>query len=111
MMSKTIRQALIDEIHYPVGIGFIDNKLMKRGLNGDDPVSADIMNSAPFIGAVADCLASLITAPNIKESDKSVGYSGDTTYILSRANALYRSIREPEVQLDAPKPKPKVTIL
>lgn len=110
MMSKTIRQALIDEIHYPVGIGFIDNKLMKRGLNGDDPVSADIMNSAPFIGAVADCLASLITAPNIKESDKSV----DITFkdmMLKQANALYRSIREPEVQLDAPKPKPKVTIL
>ena len=34
-MAKTIRQALIDEVHYPLPLGFIENKIIERGLNGD----------------------------------------------------------------------------
>lgn len=110
-MSKTICEALIDEIHYPIGVGFAENKLLMRGLDADGVFTAEVARSTAFVGAVADCLASLITAPNFKESDKSVGYNGDTTYILSRANALYRSLGEPEVVLDVAKPKPTVRIL
>ena len=33
---KTIKQALIDEIHYPIPLGFVENKMIERQLNGDD---------------------------------------------------------------------------
>lgn len=109
-MSKTICEALIDEIHYPIGVGFAENKLIMRGLDADGAFTAEVARSTAFVGAVADCLASLITAPNFKESDKSVDLTFKDT-ILKRANALYRSLGEPEVVLDVAKPKPTVRIL
>lgn len=30
---KTIQQALIDEIHYPISEGFVENVMIKRKLN------------------------------------------------------------------------------
>ena len=29
---KTIQQALVDEIHYPISIGFVENVMIKRNL-------------------------------------------------------------------------------
>ena len=98
---KTIRQALKDEIPYPIRNGFIDNKLLSRGLDGDQLIDASVINSKEFIGATADCLYSLIEAPNFSESDISISLQ-DKDLILKKANSLYRSIGEEEKNLDQP---------
>lgn len=98
---KTIAQALKDEILYPLDSGFIENKLMKRGLDGSSDVSVEILNSPEFNGAVADCLYSLVEAPNFSESDISISLQ-DRKLILKKANILYASIGEGEKNLDTP---------
>lgn len=103
---KTIQQALIDEIHYPIGVGIVENKIIKRGLTADDEYSMDLANSSEFMGAVADCLYSLIEAPNFSEADKSFSMS-DRSLILKKVNSIYNSIGEPSVGLDE---KPMVYI-
>lgn len=104
---KTIMQAMIDEIHYPIGSGIIENKLILRGLNADDEYDIEAARSNAFIGAVADCLFSLISAPNFSEADKSFSLS-DKALILRKVNSLYNSIGEKSVALDE---KPMVTII
>lgn len=104
---KTIKQALIDEIHYPIGSGIIENKMILRGLKADDEFDIDTAKSKAFIGAVADCLVSLIAAPNFSEADKSFSLS-DKALILRKANSLYNSIGEVPVELEE---KPMVYIL
>ena len=98
---KTIRQALIDEVSYPLSLGKIDNKLISRGLDGDAPISAETINSKEFLGAAADCLYDLIDAPNFSESDISISLQ-DRDLILKKANNLYRTIGEEEKNLDQP---------
>lgn len=104
---KTITQALIDEIHYPIGSGIIENKMILRGLNADDEYDMEVAKSSAFIGAVADCLYSLISAPNFSEADKSFSLS-DKNLILKKVNSLYSIIGEPSVALEG---KPMVYIL
>lgn len=99
---RTIAQALKDEVHYPIGDGFIENKLMKRGLDRSCEISAEILNSPEFNGAVADCLYSLVEAPNFSESDISISLQ-DRNLILKKANTIYTSIGEEEKSLDQPK--------
>lgn len=98
---KTIQQALIDEVHYPIPLGFIENKMLARGLEPDDDITMKILKSAAFIGCVADCLYSLIEAPNFNEADKSFSLA-DRNLILKKVNALYASIDEPEISIDKP---------
>lgn len=104
---KTIQQALIDEIHYPIGIGIIENKMILRGLVGESIFDMEVAKSPSFIGAVADCLYSLISAPNFSEADKSFSLS-DKALILRKVNSLYNTIGEPSVALDE---KPMVFIM
>lgn len=92
---KTILQALIDEIDYPFPKGKFENKLLARGLNGDDEFTYKVITSNEFKGAVADCLYSLIEAVNFSESDKSVSLP-DRDVLLKKMNAIYTSIGEPE---------------
>ena len=66
---KTIQQALVDEIHYPISIGFVENVMIKRNLNGDDEFGYDIDHSNEYQGALADCLWSLVQA--IKQTSPS----------------------------------------
>ena len=96
---KTIQQALIDEIHYPISIGFVENVMIKRNLNGDDEFGYDI----------ADCLWSLVQAINFSEADKSFGALSDKDKerILLRVNSIYKTIGEPLVELEA---KPTVYV-
>lgn len=93
---KTIKQALIDEIHYPIPLGFVENKMIERQLNGDDEYSFEVAQSKEWKGALADCLYSLIQAVSLSESDKSVGTLSDKDKerLLVRVNALYKSIGE-----------------
>ena len=106
---KTILQALIDEIHYPIPVGHAENRLMKRGLYPCDECTPEVLNSKPFIGAVADSLYMLISATNFSEADKSVGgLAFNLKTLLEEANKLYKSIGESEKALQG---SPVVTIM
>lgn len=93
---KTIKQALIDEIHYPIPLGFVENKMIERQLNGDDEYTFEVAQSKEWKGALADCLFSLIQAVSLSESDKSIGTLSDKDKerLLVRINALYKTIGE-----------------
>ena len=104
---KTVRQALIDEIHYPISEGFVENKLLSRGLSADDELTIDVLKSNEFKGAVADCLWSLIEAPSFSEADKSISLA-DRDIILRKVNSIYLSIGEKAVDTAD---KPAVYIL
>lgn len=106
---KTIQQALIDEIHYPIPIGFVENVMIKRNLNGDDEFNHHISHSNEYQGALADCLWSLVQAINFSEADKSFGALSDKDkkLILLHVNSIYDTIGEPSVELE---PKPKVYV-
>lgn len=99
---RTIAQALKDEIDYPVSDGKIKNRLMRRGLEGGCEISAEVLDSPEFNGAVADCLYSLVEAPDFSESDISISLP-DRDLILKKANAIYLSIGEEEKKIDRPK--------
>lgn len=93
---KTIKQALIDEIHYPIPLGFVENKMIERQLNGDDEYTFEVAQSKEWKGALADCLYSLIQAVSLSESDKSIGTLSDKDKerLLVRINTLYKAIGE-----------------
>lgn len=93
---KTIKQALIDEIHYPIPLGFVENKMIEHQLNGDDEYTFEVAQSKEWKGALADCLYSLIQAVSLSESDKSIGTLSDKDKerLLVRINALYKTIGE-----------------
>ena len=99
---RTVRQALKDEITYPLSDGIILNKLLRRGLDGDSPVDSSVINSKAFLGAKADCLMEFLIAINFSESDISISVS-DRNMILKQANWLYSHIGEEERTLDQPK--------
>lgn len=106
---KTIQQALKDAIHYDIPIGFIENALIYRSLNGSDECTTEVMHSEAYRGAWADCLWSLVQSVNFSEADKSVGSLSDNqlTAILHEANSIYQSIGETVKELE---PKPMVYI-
>lgn len=106
---KTIQQALIDEIHYPIPEGFVENVMIKRKLNPFGYCDSDTMDSKEYMGALADCLWSLVQAINFSEADKSFGSLSDKDKerILLRVNSIYNAIGEPSVELEA---KPMVYI-
>lgn len=101
-MRKTILQALLDEIHFPISEGHVENRLLKRGLYPCDECTIDVLNSKEFIGATADCLWWLVSAPSFSEADKAIsGLNIDS--VLRQSNFLYKSIGEPEKTLmDSP---------
>jgi len=108
-MSKTIREALIDEIIYPLPEGKVENKIISRGLDGDEEYDIDVAKSNEYRGAYADCLIALVQSVSFSESDKSVSAISDDTKkkLLSIANSIYKAIGEDEVLAE---PKPMVYI-
>lgn len=99
---KTIAQTLKDEILYPVGEGFIGNRLLARGLDPEADITTEVYNCASFQGAIADSLLSLIEAPNFSETDISISLT-DKNLILKKANDIYRRIGEDERNLLEPR--------
>lgn len=93
---KTIKQALIDEIYYPIPVGLVENKMIERQLDGDDEYTFEVAQSKEWKGALADCLYSLIQAVSLSESDKSIGTLSDKDKerLIVRINALYKTIGE-----------------
>lgn len=106
---KTILQALIDEIHYPIGEGYVENVLIKRQLTGTDEFDHDVATSDSYMGALADCLISLVQSISFSEADKSISALSDKDKerILLRANSIYNSISEATVEMAA---KPMVYV-
>lgn len=102
---KTVEQAIIDEIYYPISKGLVENKLIERGLNGETEFTIDVAKSNEYKGCLADCLFSLIQAINVSESDKSIGTLTDEQrkLILRKANSLYKEIGEDEKDNGEPK--------
>lgn len=98
---KTILQALKDEIHYKLSSGFFENRLLARGINSEDECTIELINSKSFRGAVADCLSSLVEAPNFSEGDVSFSLP-DRNAITKRANSIYISLREFDKLIDKP---------
>lgn len=41
-------QVLKDEVHYKLSSGFFENRLLERGLNGDDECTIDIFETKCF---------------------------------------------------------------
>lgn len=106
---KTVSQALIDEIHYPISIGLVENILIARGMDCDDEYDKDVAQSDSYRGALADCYRSLLFSINYSEADRSVGNlsSEDKKMILKMMNCIYTSIGEPVIEYND---KPKVYI-
>lgn len=104
---KTIREALTDEVYYPIPRGYVDNVLIKRKINGEIEFTWEVAQGAAYKGAVADCLCSLIQTITISEADKSFGSlsEAEKKLILQRANRLYSEIGESEIVLER---QPKV---
>ena len=102
---KTVCEALIDEIHYPISFGLVENILIARGMKCDDEYSMDVARSDSYRGALADCLRSLLFAINYSEADRSVGAlsAEDKKTILFLANSIYKSIGEKEIAINKPK--------
>lgn len=96
---KTVLEALIDEIHYPVREGHLENRLLARGLTASDECTADVINGDSFKGAVADSLRLLLTAPSFSEADKSFTQS-EKDAIIDVMNALYEEIGEEGNEID-----------
>lgn len=103
---RTLTQALIDEIGYPIGEGFATNRLIARGLCPAAPAEPSTIRGAAFQGATADCLVALVRMPNITEGDYRIDLS-DRGLLLRHANAIYRTLGEPTID---DKPKDTVTI-
>lgn len=104
-MAKTVREALIDEVFYPIPEGYVENVIVKRQLQADEDFDVSVLTSTEWKGAVADCLASLIQAVDLSEADKSVHSMTDEQrrLVLKKANRLYGEIGEPLVDSGAPK--------
>lgn len=94
---KTVRQALLDEVLYPLPGGLVDNRLMARGLDAAAEAAAETLRGPAFAGALADCLLSVVEqAVGFSEADKSVSAppSEQTRALKSRIARLYASIGE-----------------
>lgn len=100
-MARTVAQALKDEIHYPLPDGFIANRCLDRDLDGEAEITAEIKKSNAFKGAAADCLWSLLQAPNISEAGVSISLP-DRDSIIKLMNSYYNEIGEPERTLGEP---------
>lgn len=106
MTMKTVREALTDEILYWMPEGKIENKMIARGLNGDDNYTKEVAASKEYRGCFADCLVALLQSVSFSESDKSISALSDETKkrLLKIANSIYSDIGEPLVE-DGEEPK------
>lgn len=106
---KTIREALLDDIIYPMPEGKVENKMIARGLDGDEEFDIEVAKSDSYRGCFADCLVALLQTVSFSESDKSVSALSDDAKkkLLNIANSIYKAIGEEEVVID---PKPTVYI-
>ena len=101
---KTVIQALISKVHWPIPEEFAETVCIERQLDKDAAFDYAMSQDSKFKGAMADCLYSLAQAINFSEAGKSVGNLTDEQrrLMLRRANALYKDIGEEEKETGAP---------
>ena len=93
-MTPTILAALKSQVQYPLPQDFFLTVLVGRGLDGSDDCTQEILASAAFKGANADCLKQIILYPSsISEGGMSIS-KADKRDLLFLANRLYREIGE-----------------
>jgi hypothetical protein len=98
-MSKTVIQALRDDIIYAIPTGKVENIVINRFGSleaGGEEYTQAVSETAGYKGAKADCLYSLLQAVNFSEAGMSVGALTDAQRksILKQANDLYGEIGE-----------------
>ena len=104
MAELTILAAIKAQVQYPLPSDFYSSVMVKRGLDGDGVCTKEIMESAGFKGAMADCLRQIIIYPNsISEGGMSIS-KADRQSLLFMANKLYGEIGESPID-----ERPKVT--
>ncbi|MCQ2257833.1 MAG: hypothetical protein MJZ41_07570 [Bacteroidaceae bacterium] len=104
MAELTIQNALKAQVQYPLPADFFTATLMKRGLNGDDECTKEVLDSPQFTGAHADCLKQVIIYPNsISQGGISISKT-DRSSLINIANRLYQSIGEEGID-----ERPKIT--
>ncbi len=94
-------EALISKVQYPMPESFYQSILIGRSLDGNTEFTAEVSKSKDFIGAYADCLVGVVTAPNVSEGGVSISVS-DSDKLLNIANTLYKSIGEKVVGQNTP---------
>lgn len=91
----TIIEALRKSVsNYPLEDANVEPICIKRGLNIDDELTADIANSKNYDLAMADIYKFLIMSVNLSQGGASVTKSGVEHWVGS-ANAIYRKYGEP----------------
>lgn len=104
MAELTVHAALKAQVQYPLPTEFFASVMIRRGLDGDEVCTQEIITSTKFKGAVADCLRQLVIYPqSISQGGVSIS-KADRDSLLSEANRLYRSIGEDAISL-----RPKIT--
>lgn len=93
MAEMTVLSSLKAQVQYPLPADFYYSVMVKRGLE-DVICTKEIMESAEFKGAQADCLKQIILYPNsVSEGGMSIS-KADKNDLLFIANRLYREIGE-----------------
>lgn len=93
MSELTVLSSLKAQVQYPLPADFYQSIMVKRGL-ADGECTKEIMESAEFKGAQADCLKQIILYPNsVSEGGMSIS-KADKNDLLFIANRLYREIGE-----------------
>ena len=90
----TTKDALQAQVQYPLPANFFESVMVKRGLDGTGTCTKEIMESAEFKGAMADCLKQIILYPSsISDGGMSIS-KADKNDLLFIANRLFREIGE-----------------
>lgn len=93
MPELTTLSALKSQVQYPLPDDFFRTVMVQRELE-DGECTKDVLDSANFKGAMADCLKQVILYPNsISEGGMSIS-KADKNDLLFLANRLYREIGE-----------------
>lgn len=93
MSELTVLSALKSKVQYPLPGDFFYAVMVQRELE-DGVCTKDVLDSANFKGAMADCLKQVILYPNsISEGGMSIS-KADKNDLLFLANRLYREIGE-----------------
>lgn len=104
MAELTTLAALKAQVQYPLPSDFFLFVMVRRGLDGDAVCTQDMMNSAEFKGAQADCIRQIILYPSsVSEGGMSLS-KADRDSLMVMANRLYRSIGEEVID-----ERPKIT--
>lgn len=93
MPTLTTLQSLRAQVQYPLPEDFFRTVMVRRGLT-DDECTKDVLESAAFKGATADCLRQVILYPtSVSEGGISIS-KADKNDLLYIANKLYQEIGE-----------------